>query len=156
LRPRIPNDLPLVKLDVQRLTQKNLLAYQKLLDAQNVTNRTRQALLDASTALNLIQGQAKREDGENDIPTVIYQDEEVPTTSPSKPTGSNTPPSPPLAPPPPLPCPPPKADGRPSAKQVKFQQTKLWRTDDVLMTNNALIVAKPDMQEPDAHLHTRI
>jgi hypothetical protein len=73
LRPRIPNDLPSVKLDVQRLTQENLLAQQKLPDAQNVSNRrTRQALLDASTALNLIPGQAISEDGENDIPTVIY------------------------------------------------------------------------------------
>jgi hypothetical protein len=34
-----------------------------------------------------MQGQAQSEDGENDIPTVIYQDEEVPLTSISEPTG---------------------------------------------------------------------
>jgi hypothetical protein len=82
-------------LDVQKLTQENLLAHQKLLDAQNVSKRTRQALLDALIALNLFQGQAISKEGENDIPTDIYQDREGTTTSPSKPTGS-TPPSHPL------------------------------------------------------------
>jgi hypothetical protein len=117
LRTHIPKDLPSVLLDVQKLTHENLLAHRKLLEANNVTERTRQALLDASLVLKLIQGQAKSEDGDYDIPTVTYQDEEVPTTSPSQPTRSNAPPSPPLAPPPPPPpCPPPihKFFGKPT------------------------------------------
>jgi hypothetical protein len=56
-----------------------------MLEAQHVSVRTRQALLDANLALNLMQGQAKSEDGEYEIPTVTYQDEEVTTTSPAKP-----------------------------------------------------------------------
>jgi hypothetical protein len=72
LKTRFPNDLPSVTLDVQRLTQENLLAHQKLLEVQNVSDRTKQALLDATTALNLIQGQAISEDGKYGIPKVIY------------------------------------------------------------------------------------
>jgi hypothetical protein len=55
----------------------------------------------------MIQGQAISEDGEYDIPKVIYHEDEVPTTSPSKPTRTNTPPLPPSAPLPPPSCPPP-------------------------------------------------
>jgi ABC-type amino acid transport substrate-binding protein len=72
LKTRIPNDLPSVTLGVQRLTQENLLAHQKKLEVQNFSYRTRQALLDATTALNLIQGQAMSDEGIYDIPKVIY------------------------------------------------------------------------------------
>jgi hypothetical protein len=72
LKTRFPNDFPSVTLDVQRLTQENLLAQQKLLEVQYVSDRAEHALLDATTALNLIQGQAIGEDGEYDIPKAIY------------------------------------------------------------------------------------
>jgi hypothetical protein len=127
LRTHIPKDLPSVLLDVQKLTHGNLLAHKKMLEAQNVCVSTRQALLDANLALNLMQGQAQSEDGEYEIPTVTYQAAEVTTTSPAKPTGSNTLPSPPLAPPPPPPCSPPKSvllPKRPTEKQLKFH--KYW------------------------------
>jgi hypothetical protein len=78
-----------------------------MLEAQNVSVRIKQTLLDANLTLNLRQGQAQSEGGDNDIHTVIYQDEEAPLTSTSKPTGSKTPPSPPSAPLPPPSCPPP-------------------------------------------------
>jgi hypothetical protein len=68
LKTRFPNNLPSVTLDEQRLTQENLLAHQKLLEIQYVSDRAKQALLDAITAFNIIQGQAISEDGEYDIP----------------------------------------------------------------------------------------
>jgi hypothetical protein len=78
-----------------------------LVSKQIIARGPKRTLLDANLALNLMQGQAQSEDGDYEIPTVTYQDEEVPTTSTSKPTGSKTPPSPNLAPPPPPSCPPP-------------------------------------------------
>jgi hypothetical protein len=66
-----------------------------------------------------MQGQAQSEDGENDIPTVIYQDEEVPLTSTSEPTGSNTPPPPPSAPLAPPSCPPPLSEYYNTSDYVK-------------------------------------
>jgi hypothetical protein len=107
LQSRFPNNLPSVTLEVQKLIQENLLAQQKLLEIQYVSDRAKQALLDATTALNLIQGQAISKDGEYDIPKIFYHEDEEPTTSPSKLTGSITPPSPPSALLPPLLCPPP-------------------------------------------------
>jgi hypothetical protein len=41
LRTHIPNDLPSVLLDVQKLTHENLLAHKKMLDAQIVSDRAR-------------------------------------------------------------------------------------------------------------------
>jgi hypothetical protein len=95
-----------------------------LLEAQNVSDRTRKALLDATIVINLIQGQATSEDGDNDFPKVVYQDDEVPTPSPFRPTGSITLPSPLLAPLPPPPCPPPikNSGGRSTAKQLEFHR----------------------------------
>jgi hypothetical protein len=105
LRTHMPKELPSALVDVRRLTPENLLASRLLLEAQNASVRIKQTLLDANLTLNLMQGQNQSEDGDIEMPTVTYQDEEVPLTSTSKPTGSRTPPSPPLAPQPPAPCP---------------------------------------------------
>jgi hypothetical protein len=57
-----------------------LQASRLLLEAQNNSARMKKTLLDANLTLNLMQGQAKSEDGDIEIPTVCYQDEGVPLT----------------------------------------------------------------------------
>jgi hypothetical protein len=61
-------------------------------------------LFDANLTLNSIQGQAKSEDKNMDIPMVL-NNEEVPLTSSFTPKESNIPPPPPSAPLLPPPCP---------------------------------------------------
>jgi hypothetical protein len=88
-------DIPSALVDLQRLTLENLLASRILLQAQNKSDSIHRTLLDANLAFKNMQGQAKSEDGNIDIPTVFYQDEGVSLTPTSKPTRSNTSPSPP-------------------------------------------------------------
>jgi hypothetical protein len=76
---------------------------------QEVTHeseRIRTSLLHATEALIIIEGQAIRKDEELVIPKVLYCDEDIPSTSESRTSGTIPPPSlPPLISPPPSPFP---------------------------------------------------
>jgi hypothetical protein len=88
-------DIPSALVDLQKLARENLQASRILLQSQNKSDSIHQTLLDANLAFKNMQGQAKSRDKNIEIPTVLYQDEEVPLTSTSKPTGSQIlPPSP--------------------------------------------------------------
>jgi hypothetical protein len=83
LRSRFPDTLQTVKQEIQRLTKEDLFARRHVQEVTHEFERIRTSLVHATAALNIIEGQATSEDEELVIPTVLYCDEDIPSSSES-------------------------------------------------------------------------